>query len=90
VHEPETSPYQFIRVAIKMAGAYEANQQAAQALAVYEGLIQAYPANHNVMDWYKRGLDLARAAGNKAKEKSLQAKIDELLQAQQAESSKKK
>jgi len=91
VREPEKSTYQFIRVAIKMAGAYEANQQAAQALSVYEGLIQAYPANHNLMDWYKHGLDLARAAGNKPKEKSLQAKIDELLQAQQqAESSKKK
>jgi hypothetical protein len=90
VREPENSPYQFIRVATKMAGAYEANKQAAEALAVYEGLIKVYPANHNVVDWYKQARDLARAAGDKAKEKSLQAKIDELLNAQQAESGKKK
>jgi tetratricopeptide (TPR) repeat protein len=90
VHEPENSPYQFIRVAIKMANAYEANEQAAQALSMYEGLIKSYPADHNTVDWHKRARDLARAAGDKSKEKSLQAKIDELLNAQQAESSKKK
>ncbi|HUJ12139.1 MAG TPA: TIGR03790 family protein [Verrucomicrobiae bacterium] len=90
VREPEKSPYQFIRVATKMASAYESNRQPAQALTVYEGLIQSYPANGNVIDWYRRAHDLAQAAGNRAKEKSLQAKIDELLNAQQAESSKKK
>lgn len=90
VREPENSPYQFIRVATKMAGAYEANKQAPQALTVYEGLIKAYPADHNIVDWYKRARELARAAGDKSKEKLLQAKIDELLNAQQAESSKKK
>ena len=90
IREPENSTYQFVRVATKMAAAFEASQQAAQALAVYEGLIGAYQANQNVLDWYKRAHDLARTAGDKAKEKSLQAKIDELLNAQQAESGKKK
>jgi tetratricopeptide (TPR) repeat protein len=90
VHKPENSSYQFIRVTLKIAGAYEANQQPAQALTVYEGLIESYPANHNVLEWYRRAHDLARAAGDKTKEESLQAKIKELLAAQQDASGKKK
>ena len=90
IHEPENSSYQFIRVATKMASTYESNQQAAQALTVYEGLIQAYPANRNVLDWYKRARELAHAAGDTRKERSLQAKIDELLQADASDAGKKK
>ena len=90
IQKPEASSYQFIRVATKMAGAYESNKQAALALTVYEGLIKAYPTHGNIVEFYKRARDLAVALGNDAKAKSLQAKIDELLNAQQGESGKKK
>ncbi|HUJ72036.1 MAG TPA: TIGR03790 family protein [Verrucomicrobiae bacterium] len=81
--ETQVDPYRHIRVATKMATAYEAARQLAQALAVYEGLAAAYPTNHNVLGFYKRARELAGAMGNEAKGKSLQAKIDELMAARQ-------
>ena len=72
-----------IRVATKMASAYEAGRQTAQALAVYEGLATAYPTNHNVVEFYTHARDLAGAVGDGAKVKLLQAKIDELNAAKQ-------
>lgn len=90
IQKMEESSYQFIRVATKLAGAYEANRQPAPALKLYEDLIQAHPTNHNLIEFYKRARDLAHASGNSPKAKLFQAKIDELLKAQQGEASKKK
>jgi uncharacterized protein (TIGR03790 family) len=81
--ETQADSYRHIRVATKMATAYEAARQTAQALAVYEGLAAAYPSNHNVFEFYKRAHDLAGTMGDEAKAKSLQAKIDELIAARQ-------
>jgi uncharacterized protein (TIGR03790 family) len=74
--------YQYIRVAKKLAAAYEANKQTALALAIYEGLATAYPRNRNVIEFYQKARDLAETMGNEAKVKSLQAKIDSLLGAE--------
>ena len=90
IQKTEESSYQFIRVATKLAGAYEANRQPSPALKLYEDLIKAHPANHNLVEFYKRARDLAHALGDNAKVKSFQAKIDELLKPQQGEASKKK
>lgn len=81
--ESRADSYRHIRVATKMAAAYEAGGQTAQALAVYEGLAAAYPSNHNALEFYKRARDLAGAMGDEARVKSLQAKIDELAAARQ-------
>ena len=81
--ETHANAYRHIRVVTKMAAAYEAGRQTAQALAVYEGLAAAYPSNHNVLEFYKRARDLAGAMGDEAKVRSLQAKIDELVAARQ-------
>lgn len=75
--------YRHIRVVTKMATAYEAGRQTAQALAVYEELATAYPSNHNVLGFCERARDLAGAMGDEAKVKSLQARIDELVAARQ-------
>jgi tetratricopeptide (TPR) repeat protein len=81
--EKPTDPYRHIRVATKMATAYEAGFQPARALAVYERLATAYPSNHNVLAFYKHARDLAETVGDRAKVKSFQAKIDELTAAEQ-------
>src|ERR1051326_1770850 len=54
-----------------------------RGLAVYEGLATSYPSNHNVLAFCERARDLADAAGDRTKMKSFQAKIDELIAAQQ-------
>jgi tetratricopeptide (TPR) repeat protein len=81
--ETQADSYRHIRVATKMATAYEAGRQTAQALAVYERLATAYPSNHNVLRFYQRAHDLAVTVGDEARVKSLQAKIDELMAARQ-------
>ena len=81
--ERQTDSYRHIRVVTKMATAYEAGRQTAQALAVYEGLATTYPSNHNVLGFYQRAHDLAVTVGDEARVKSLQAKIDELVAARQ-------
>ena len=79
--ETQADAYRHIRVVTKMATAYEAGRQSAQALAVYERLATDYPSNHNVLGFYKRAHDLAVTVGDEARVKSLQAKIDELTAA---------
>jgi tetratricopeptide (TPR) repeat protein len=81
---------QFIRVATKTASAYEANKQPAQALSMYESLIKAYPTYSKVIEFYKQARELARGLGQDAKAKSLQAKIDELLNPPPPDAGKKK
>lgn len=80
--EKPTDSYRHIRVATKMAAAYQAGRLTARALAVYEGLATAYPTNHNVVEFYRRARDLAGEMGDGAKAKLLQGKIDELLATQ--------
>jgi hypothetical protein len=81
--EKSEDSYHHIRVATKMATAYEAGFQPMRALAVYEGLAAAYPSNHNVLAFYKHARDLADAVGDRARVKSFQARIDELIAARQ-------
>jgi uncharacterized protein (TIGR03790 family) len=81
--EKPPDPYRHIRVATKMATAYEAGFQPVRALAVYEGLAAAYPSNHNALGFYQHARDLADAVGDRARVKSFQAKIDELTAAEQ-------
>ena len=76
--EKPIDSWHHIRVATKMAVACEAGHQTKQALTIYEGLANAYPTNRNAIDFYKRALDIALALGDREKEKTLQAKIDEL------------
>jgi hypothetical protein len=68
-----------IRIATKLAHTYESAQQTAQALAVYERLIAAFPSNHNAIDFYKKARDLAATLGDEKKSKSFQARIDQWL-----------
>ncbi|HXI84944.1 MAG TPA: TIGR03790 family protein [Verrucomicrobiae bacterium] len=79
--EKPADPYRDIRVAVKMATAHVARKETAQALAIYERLGDAYPTHHNVVEFFQRARDLARALGDEAKAKALQAKIDRLLPA---------
>jgi uncharacterized protein (TIGR03790 family) len=72
------NPYHHIRVATKVAAAYEANRQILHALAVYENLVSSYPSNHNVVAFCTHARDLAGALGDDAKVKSFQSRIDEL------------
>jgi len=81
--EKPVDPWHHLRVAEKMAAAYETAQESARALAIYEGLITAYPTNHKVIEFYKHARDLATAMGDATKARSFQAKIDELTAAQQ-------
>jgi uncharacterized protein (TIGR03790 family) len=81
--EKPVDSWHHLRVAEKMAVAYETGQQTTRALAVYEGLATAYPTNHKVMEFYKHARDLATAIGDATKAKSFQSKIDELTAAQQ-------
>ena len=76
--EKPADPYRDIRVATKMAAAYIARKETAQALAIYERLGNAYPSHHNVAEFYQRARDLARALGDEMKAKTWQAKIDQL------------
>jgi uncharacterized protein (TIGR03790 family) len=76
--EKPADPYRDIRVATKMATAYVARKEIAQALAIYERLGDAYPAHHNVIEFYQHAHDLALALGNETKAKTWQAKIDQL------------
>ena len=77
--------YHDIRVAAKMATAYVAHKETAQALAIYERLAEAYQAHHDVVGFYQRARDLARTLGDEAKVRALQGKIDLLLPPGQAE-----
>jgi uncharacterized protein (TIGR03790 family) len=81
--EKPADSYRDIRVATKMATAYVARKDTAQALAIYERLGYAYAAHHNAADFYQRARDLALALGNETKAKTWQAKIDQLPSAQQ-------
>jgi uncharacterized protein (TIGR03790 family) len=76
--EKAADPYRDIRVATKMAAAYDARKETAPALAIYERLGDAYPKHHNVIEFYQHARDLALALGNGTKAKSWQAKIDQL------------
>jgi tetratricopeptide (TPR) repeat protein len=80
--------YRFIRVAIKLAKAYEVRQEHQRALSVYEGLISAYSTHKNAIDFYKKARDLAATVGDTAKSRSYQDKIDKLLAAQHKGASK--
>jgi tetratricopeptide (TPR) repeat protein len=63
------------RVAVKLARAYEAGQQPALALAVYEGLL----AGRLKADWCRKARDLAELTGRSGQAQQWQAKLDELL-----------
>ena len=76
--EKPGNPYHHIRVATKMAAAYEADRQTLRALAVYEDLVSSYPSNHNVVAFCTHARDLAGTLGDDARVKSYQLKIDEL------------
>jgi uncharacterized protein (TIGR03790 family) len=76
--EKAGNPYHHIRVATKMAAAYEADRQTLRALAVYENLVSSYPSNHNAVAFCTHARDLAGALGDDEKRKSFQLKIDEL------------
>jgi len=88
--EKPIDSWHHIRVATKMASACEVGHQTKQALAIYEGLANAYPTNHNVIEFCKRALDMARALGDSDKERNLQAKIEDLTAKQQQAASKEK
>jgi uncharacterized protein (TIGR03790 family) len=81
--EKPVDTWHHLRLAEKMAAAYETAQQSVQALVMYEALATAYPTNHKAIDFYKHARDLATATGDATKAKSFQAKIDELTAAQQ-------
>jgi uncharacterized protein (TIGR03790 family) len=74
--------YRYIRVATKLAGAYEANKQPGLALAIYEGLIGTYSSHKNAVEFFKKARDLANATDDEAKAKTFQKKIDELIRAE--------
>ena len=76
--EKPGNPYHHIRVATKMAAAYEADRQTLRALAVYENLVSSFPSNHNVVAFCTHARDLAGTLGDEARVKSYQLKIDEL------------
>lgn len=76
--EKPVDAWHHIRVATKMATAYEANHQPAKALGIYEDLASTYSSHHNAVDFYKRARELAGELGDGAKVKLWQAKIDEL------------
>jgi tetratricopeptide (TPR) repeat protein len=76
--EKAGNPYHHIRVATKMAAAYEADRQILRALAVYENLVSSFPSNRNAVVFCTHARDLAGTLGDDAKVKSLQLKIDEL------------
>jgi len=83
--EKPADAYHDIRVATKMAEAHVAKKETAQALAIYERLANAYQSHHNVVEFYQRARDLARALGNETKAKTWQAKIDQLAPTRQPE-----
>ena len=83
--EKPVDVYHDIRVATKMAAAYVAHKEPAQALAIYERLADAYQSHHNVVEFYQRAHELALALSNETKAKALQAKIDRLQPASQQE-----
>lgn len=74
--------YRYIRVATKLAGAYEANKQPKLALAVYEGIIGAYSSHKDAVEFFKKARDLARATDDEAKAKAFQKRIDELIRSE--------
>jgi uncharacterized protein (TIGR03790 family) len=76
--EKPGNPYHHIRVATKLAAAYEADRQTLRALAVYENLVSSFPSNHNVVAFCTHARDLAGALSDETKVKSYQLKIDEL------------
>jgi uncharacterized protein (TIGR03790 family) len=76
--EKPRNPYHHIRMATKMAAAYEADRQILRALAVYENLVSSFPSNHNMVAFCTHARDLAGTLGDDAKVKSFQLKIDEL------------
>jgi uncharacterized protein (TIGR03790 family) len=80
--------YGLIRLETKLARAHEANGQPQLALAVYEGLISANPQHKNLVEFYKKARDLAAKAGDAAKSRALQDKIDNLPGAQHKDTSK--
>lgn len=72
-----TDLYRYIRVAIKLAGAYEANKQPRLALVVYEELAHACEKQKTAVEYFRKAHDLAVASGDDAKAKSWQSKIDD-------------
>ena len=82
--------HQSIRLATKLADAYEANAQKPLAMAVYEGLAAAYATNKIAIEFYGKARDLAAGLGEDAKVKKFQAKIDALTSAEQAAQNERK
>jgi uncharacterized protein (TIGR03790 family) len=76
--EKPVDSWHHIRVATKLATAYEAGHQTAKALALYEYLASTYSSHYKVVEFYKHARDLAGELGDSARAKLLQAKIDEL------------
>jgi uncharacterized protein (TIGR03790 family) len=74
--------YALTRIERKLAAAYAAHGQPQQALAVYEGLIAGNPSRRQLLDFYERALGFAMAAGETAKSRAFQEKIDNLRPAQ--------
>ena len=66
-----------VRVAVKLARAYERTNQTALALAVYEDLCATQSLRKNAPGFFQKARDLAEATGDTAKAQAWQAKIDE-------------
>jgi len=74
-----TELYHKIRLANKLAIAYERDEQPKLALAQYEQLIAMIPNAKNAVEYYRKARDLASATGDDVTAKVLQARIDGLL-----------
>ena len=76
-----TTELRAIRVTTKLARCYVAGSEFRKALALYEELIAAYPAQANVLELYKQARQLAGQAGDPAREAAWQTRIDEWVAA---------
>lgn len=84
-----TDSYQYIRVAIKLAAAYETNEQPRFALTIYDGLATAYPNDKHLIEYFRKARDIASKLGDQARADSWQAKIDKLMGVPQPAQSEK-
>ena len=74
-----TGLYHKIRISAKLAAVYESDKQFELAAAQYEHVISLIPDPKNAIGYYRKAHDLAVAAGDNAKAKVLQTRLDELL-----------
>ena len=80
--DPANGVARTIRVSMKLASVYERSGKPGLALAVYEGLIAGYPTSKNAVAFCTKARDLAYAAGDVAKGRTHQTKLEELIRAE--------